>query len=223
MVTNGRSELIRIMKETAVVPVFFHPDPEVCKNVVRACYNGGIRVFEFVNRGDDAHEIFSHLNRYVRKELPDLFLGAGSVVDASTADLFIQMGARFIVSPLLSEETGKLCNRRGVAWLPGCGTVTEIGKALELGAEIIKIFPASELGGPPFVKAVKGPMPWVNLMPAGGVDTGEAGLRAWFEAGVACVGIGSKLFPRELIDSGNFRALTEKVRKMVESIKRIKK
>ena len=153
--------------QTCALPI---SNIDTCKKVLKACYDGGIRVFEFVNRGDFAHEIFSELNKYALKELPGMILGAGSIVEAATTALYIQAGANFIVSPLLNEEMAKTCNRRGVAWSPGCGTISEISKAQELGAEIVKLFPAAEIGGPSFVKAVKGPMPWTNIMPTGGVD-----------------------------------------------------
>jgi 2-dehydro-3-deoxyphosphogluconate aldolase/(4S)-4-hydroxy-2-oxoglutarate aldolase len=223
MAKYNRSEVFTAMKETGVVPVFFHADFDTCKNVVKACYDGGIRVFEFVNRGDFAHEIFSELNKYALKELPGMILGAGSLVEAGTTALYIQAGANFIVSPLLNEEMAKTCNRRGVAWSPGCGTISEIGKAQELGAEIVKLFPASEIGGPSFVKAVKGPMPWTNIMPTGGVDTSESNLKGWFSAGVTCVGMGSNLFPKDIMDSGNYAALTDKVKELMKTIQKVKK
>lgn len=223
MAKYNRSEVFAAMKETGVVPVFFHADLDTCKNVVKACYDGGIRVFEFVNRGDFAHEVFGELNKYALKELPGMILGAGSLVEAGTTALYIQAGANFIVSPLLNEEMAKTCNRRGVAWSPGCGTISEISKAQELGAEIVKLFPASEIGGPSFVKAVKGPMPWTNIMPTGGVDTTEANLKGWFSAGVTCVGMGSNLFPKEIMDSGNYAALTLKVKELMETIHKVKK
>jgi 2-dehydro-3-deoxyphosphogluconate aldolase/(4S)-4-hydroxy-2-oxoglutarate aldolase len=223
MAKYSRSEVFTAMKETGVVPVFFNSDIEVCKNVVKACYDGGIRVFEFVNRGDFAHEIFSELNKYALKELPGMILGAGSLVEAASTAIYIQAGANFIVSPLLNEEMAKTCNRRGVAWSPGCGTISEINKAQELGAEIVKLFPASEIGGPSFVKAVKGPMPWTNIMPTGGVDTTEANLKGWFDAGVTCVGMGSNLFPKEIMASKNYNALVEKVKELMTTIYKVKK
>ncbi len=222
MAKYNRSEVFAAMKATGVVPVFFHADLDTCKNVVKACYDGGIRVFEFVNRGDFAHETFGELNKYALKELPGMILGAGSLVEAGTTALYIQAGANFIVSPLLNEEMAKTCNRRGVAWSPGCGTISEISKAQELGAEIVKLFPASEIGGPSFVKAVKGPMPWTNIMPTGGVDTTEANLKGWFSAGVTCVGMGSNLFPKDIMDSGNYAALTLKVKALMETIHKVK-
>ena len=157
-----RIEVVLKMKETGIVPVFYHKDLEVGKKVLRACYDGGVRVFEFTNRGDYAHEIFAELNKYAASEMPELILGVGSIVDAGTTSLYLQLGANFIVSPILNPEMAKVCNRRKVAWSPGCGSVTEISQAEELGAEVVKIFPGSQVGGPSFVKGVKGPFPWTS-------------------------------------------------------------
>ncbi|MGQ1947909.1 bifunctional 4-hydroxy-2-oxoglutarate aldolase/2-dehydro-3-deoxy-phosphogluconate aldolase [Geofilum sp. OHC36d9] len=223
MAKYSRSEVFTAMKATGVVPVFFNANLEVSKNVLKACYDGGIRVFEFVNRGDFAHEVFSELNKFALKELPGMILGVGSLVEPATAALYIQAGANFVVSPLLNEEMAKICNRRGVAWAPGCGTISEINKAQELGAEIVKLFPASEIGGPSFVKAVKGPMPWTNIMPTGGVDTSESNLQGWFNAGVTCVGMGSNLFPKDIIEKGDFKALTQKVKELMITIEKVRK
>lgn len=211
------------MKETGVVPVFYNKNIETSKQVLKACYNGGIRVFEWVNRGDFAHELFSDLNKYALSQLPGMIMGAGSVVDAPTAALYIQAGANFIVSPLLNEEMARVCNRRKIMWAPGCGTLSEIGRAEELGAEIVKIFPASEVGGPSFVKSIKAPCPWTNIMPTGGVDTSRENLTQWFEAGVTCVGMGSKLFPKELINEAKYDELTKNVKKLMQTINSIKK
>ncbi|WP_010664747.1 bifunctional 4-hydroxy-2-oxoglutarate aldolase/2-dehydro-3-deoxy-phosphogluconate aldolase [Marinilabilia salmonicolor] len=222
MAKYTRIEVFQKMQETGVVPVFYHADIEVAKNVLKACYDGGIRTFEWVNRGDFAHEIFSELNKYALKELPGMILGAGSVVEEGTAAIYIQAGANFIVSPLLNENMARVCNRRKVMWAPGCGSVSEIGKAEELGAELVKIFPASEVGGPSFVKGVKGPCPWTNIMPTGGVDTSKDNLQKWFDAGVTCVGMGSKLFPKGTIEKGDFTALTARVTELINTIKEIK-
>ena len=222
MAKYTRIEVFLTMKETGVVPVFFHGDLSIAKKVLKACYDGGIRTFEWVNRGDFANEIFSELNKYALKELPGMILGAGSVVDEATAAIYIQAGANFIVSPLLNEKIARICNRRKIMWAPGCGSVSEIGKAEELGAEIVKIFPASEVGGPSFVKAVKGPCPWTSIMPTGGVDTSKENLQRWFEAGVTCVGMGSKLFPKDIIEKGDFETLTTKVKELIKTIQEIK-
>ena len=222
MAKYSRFEVVAAMKETGVVPVFFHEDIQVAKNVVKACYDGGIRVFEFVNRGDFAHEVFGELNKWALKELPGMILGVGSIVEPVTAGMYIQLGANFVVSPLMNEEVCKLCNRRGVSYSPGCGTISEINKAQELGVEVVKVFPASEIGGPSFVKAVKAPMPWTNIMPTGGVDTSESNLKAWFDAGVTCVGMGSNLFPKEIMSAGDWKALAAKSKELIDTIKKVR-
>lgn len=211
------------MAETGMIPVFYHKEIETCKKVLKACYEGGVRVFEFTNRGDYAHEVFSELNKYAAKELPEMILGVGSVVDAGTTSLYIQLGANFIVSPVLNEDMAKVCNRRKISWSPGCGSVTEISKAEELGAEIVKIFPGSQVGGPKFVEAVKGPFSWSSIMPTGGVDTSEENLAAWFKAGVTCVGMGSQLITKDMIANGDYAKLTDECRKALEIIKKYKK
>lgn len=199
------------MRRQGVIPVFYHADAELCKEILRASYAAGIRVFEFTNRGDFAHEVFGTLNKWAATELPELMLGVGSVVDAPTAALYIQLGAAFVVSPLLNEEMAPVCNRRKILWAPGCGSLSEIGRAEELGAEIVKIFPGSSVGGPEFVKAVKGPCPWSSIMPTGGVEPTEESLKAWFRAGVTCVGMGSNLFPKKLIEAKDWNAITDTI------------
>jgi 2-dehydro-3-deoxyphosphogluconate aldolase/(4S)-4-hydroxy-2-oxoglutarate aldolase len=206
-----RVDVIFRMRESGIVPIFYNKDPDICRNVVNACYKGGVKVFEFTNRGDYAHELFSDLNKWAEKEAPSLIMGVGSVVDAGTASLYIQLGANFIVSPLLNQEMAKVCNRRKILWIPGCATMSEISFAEELGADIIKIFPGSSVGGPDFVKSVKGPCPWTTIMPTGGVEPTLENLREWFEAGVPCVGIGSNLMTKELILKKDWEGLTARV------------
>jgi len=211
------------MQQTGIIPVFYHADPDVCFEVIKACFNGGLKVFEFTNRGDYAHEVFGEINKRVSVELPQVVLGSGSVLDAPTASLYMQLGTNFIVSPVLKEDMAIVCNRRKVLWSPGCGSVTEISKAEELGAEIVKIFPGSQVGGPEFVKAVKGPMPWSCIMPTGGVVPDEDNLTAWFKAGVACVGMGSQLITKEIVKEKNFRLLEDKARNAFLLLKRIRR
>ena len=206
-----------------MVPVFYHSDIEVCKEVVKACYEGGVRVFEFTNRGDFAHETFAQLVKYAAANFPGLMLGAGSVVDAPTAGLYIQNGADFIVAPVIKEDMAIVCNRRKILWSPGCGSLTEISRAEELGAEVVKIFPAQQVGGPKFVAAVKGPSPWSSIMPTGGVEPKEENLRAWFEAGVHCVGMGSQLISKDLIAAKDWAQLKERTREAIEIIQKVRK
>lgn len=211
MAKYSRIDVVLKMREAGIVPVFYHKDPEVCRNVIRSCFEGGIRVFEFTNRGDFAHELFSDLNKWVEKEVPGMIMGTGSVVDHATAALYIQLGSNFIVSPVLNPEMAKICNRRKILWVPGCGSLTEISNAEELGAEIVKIFPGLATGGPDFVRAIKGPCPWTSIMPTGGVEPTVDNLREWFDAGVTCVGIGSNLITKEHIQKKDWAGLTARI------------
>lgn len=220
MARFSRIEVAQKMKKTGLVPVFYHKDIEVCKNVVKACYDGGVRVFEFTNRGDFATLVFAELNKWAIAEYPEMIIGVGSVIDEGTASMYLALGASFIVSPIVDKGTAKVCNKRKVSWSPGCGSVTEIGRAHELGAEVVKIFPGSQVGGPGFVKAVLGPMPWASIMPTGGVSPTEDNLRTWFEAGVTCVGMGSKLFPKEVLANKNYEYITEKCAEAIQIIKK---
>ena len=222
MARFSRIEVVIKMKETGMIPVFYHPQTETAQQVLKACYNGGVRVFEFTNRGDFAHEVFAELNKWAAQELPEMMLGVGSVVDAGTASLYIQLGANFVVSPVLKEEMALVCNRRKIAWSPGCGSLNDISRAEELGAEIVKIFPGSSVGGPKFVAAVKGPCPWTSIMPTGGVEPTEENLKAWFNSGVACVGMGSNLFPKDVIAAKDWGKITELCRNALEIIKKVK-
>lgn len=209
------------MGETGIVPVFYHKDADIAKQVVKACYDGGIRVFEFTNRGDFAHNVFADVLRYARTECPELALGVGSVTDAPTAVLYMQMGADFVVGPMFNPEISKACNRRSVPYVPGCGTVSEVGAAQETGCQVCKIFPGDVLG-PKFVKGLRAPMPWSKLMVTGGVEPMEENLTAWFRAGVFCVGMGSKLFPSAVIAAGDWTAVSAKCREALDIIRRIR-
>jgi len=222
MAKYTRIQVSETMKATGIVPVFYHKDLEVCKQVVKACYEGGARVFEFTNRGDFAHEVFGELNKYVNENFKEMILGVGSILDAGTTSLYLQLGANFIVSPIVNAEMAKTCNRRKVAWMPGCGSVTEISYAEELGAEVVKIFPGSQVGGASFVKAVKGPLPWASIMPTGGVSPTKENLKEWFEAGVHCVGIGSKLFLKKEDGSFNYEGITTKVSEAINIVQDLK-
>lgn len=197
MARFDRIAVYTTMRATAIVPVFYHKDPKMGMEVIRACYAGGARIFEFTNRGDFAYEVFTELNKYIIRELPDMILGVGSLVDGPTTALYIQAGTNFVVSPVLKDDMALICNRRKIPWIPGCGSVNEISRAEELGAEIIKIFPAGQVGGPAFIKNLRGPCPWTYIMPTGGVEPTEENLKTWFEAGAYCVGMGSKLMVKD--------------------------
>lgn len=218
-----RLDVALLMREVGAVPLFYHPDVEICKEVIAACYRGGMKLFEFTNRGEFAHETYSELSKWAARTMPDLQLGVGTVVDAGTCSLYLQLGARFIVSPLLNEEMARVCNRRKVLWIPGCATASEIGRAEELGAEIVKLFPGPTVGGAKFLKAYLGPCPWSHIMPSGGVSPTEENLAEWFNAGAFCVGMGSQLITKEMIDSRDFQKLEEISRKSLEIIRKLRK
>ncbi len=222
MARHTRLETLSAMKRIGLVPVFYNAEYDVAKNIAAACVKGGANVIEFTNRGDRAIDVFTQLAIYRDAECNEMILGVGSICDAATAAMYISAGADFVVGPVLDEETARLCNSRKISYSPGCGTVTEIHNAHCLGVEICKIFPGAQVGGPAFVKAVKGPMPWTELMPTGGVSPTKESLTEWFEAGIACAGIGSKLISKELIASQDYKALSEKISQTVQMISQIR-
>ncbi len=221
MAQYSRIEVAQVMKETGMVPLFYHSDVALGKNILKACYDGGARLMEFTARGDFAFEVFSEMNKYAVKELPGMIMGVGSITDAGAASMFMQMGANFIVTPSLREDIARVCNRRKVLWSPGCGSLTEINQAEELGCEIVKLFPG-DIYGPAFVKAIKGPQPWTSIMPTGGVSTDEANLKAWFDSGVTCVGMGSKLISREILANKDYKGLANTVKETLATIQKLR-
>lgn len=220
MARFNKMQVLDAIVSTGMVPVYYNKDVEIAKQVVKACYEGGVRAFEFTNRGDFAHEVFAELIKFATKECPELVLGVGSIVDAGTASLYLQLGANFVVGPLFNPEIAKVCNRRLVPYTPGCGSVSEIGFAQEVGCDLCKIFPAGNVGGPSFVKNIKAPMPWSMIMATGAVEPTEENLSTWFKAGVTCVGMGSKLFPKEMIAAGNWEAISTLCRDALATIKK---
>lgn len=217
-----RIEVATKMKETGMIPLFFNNDIELSKKVLKACYDGGARLLEFTARGDFAHEVFGELTKYAIKELPGMIMGVGSVTDAAQASLYMSLGANFVVTPVLREDIAVVCNRRKVLWSPGCGSLTEITKAEELGCEVVKLFPG-DIYGPQFVKGVKGPQPWTSIMPTGGVSPTEENLKGWFDAGVTCVGMGSKLISKDIIANEDYAQLEMNVRAALDIIKSVRK
>ncbi len=222
MALHTRLETLSEMKTIGLVPVFYNPDFDVAKNIATACVDGGAKCIEFTNRGDRAIEVFTQLSKFRDAEKPELVLGVGSICDAPTAAMYIAAGADFVVGPLLDEETAKLCNKRKIPYSPGCGSMTEIHKAHSLGVEICKIFPGAQVGGPAFVKAVKGPCPWTDIMPTGGVAPTKESLTEWFGAGIVCVGMGSKLITKELLAAKDYAGISKKVKETIEIIKQIR-
>lgn len=218
MANFTRIDVAAVMKQTGLVPLFYNADIEISKKVIQACYDGGARLLEFTARGDFAHEVFGELNKYVLAHMPGMIMGVGSVTDAASASRFMALGANFIVTPVLREDIALVCNRRKVMWSPGCGSLTEICRAEELGCEVVKLFPGG-IYGPGFVKAIKGPQPWTSIMPTGGVAPTQENLEAWFNAGVTCVGMGSKLIAKDVDGNYNLEKICSDVRKALKIIK----
>lgn len=216
-----RIEVATTMKETGMIPLFFSNDIELSRNVLKACYDGGARLMEFTARGDFAHEVFGELTKYAIAELPGMIMGVGSVTDGAAASLYMTLGANFIVTPVLREDIAIACNRRKVLWSPGCGTLTEIARAEELGCEIVKLFPG-DIYGPQFVKGIKGPQPWTSVMPTGGVAPNRENLSSWFNAGVTCVGMGSQLISNEIITNKDYAKLEQDVKNALVLIKEVR-
>jgi len=219
---KDRLAVLAAMMEQGVIPVFYHPDVEVCINVIQACANGGAKCIEFTNRGDFASHVFLEVTRHFVKADPSVIMGVGSIIDAPTAAIYIANGTNFVVGPMLNAEVAKLCNRRGLPYSPGCGSATEVSYAQELGCEIVKVFPGSCVGGPEFVANIKGPMPWTKLMPTGGVDPTEESLTKWFKAGIVACGIGSNLITADLLKAKDYAGIEKKVAETIAIIRKIR-
>tara|TARA_B000000565_G_scaffold169271_1_gene128132 strand:- start:74 stop:739 length:666 start_codon:yes stop_codon:yes gene_type:complete len=221
MAQYSRIQVINKMMELRMVPLFYHSDFQVAKNILQACYNGGARLIEFTNRGDFAIEVFSKLIKFASKELPGMIVGIGSVTDSAAASQYMLLGANFVVTPVLREDIAIVCNRRKVLWIPGCGSLSEIAKAEEMGCELIKLFPGN-VYGPDFIKSVKAPQPWSSIMPTGGVSIEQSNLLGWFKAGADCVGLGSKLISKEILINQDFKKLEKNVLDTIQFIQKIK-
>lgn len=217
---DSLSSLTKIIS-TGMVPVFYHKDADTACQVVKACYDGGVRAFEFTNRGDFAHEVFEKVVKFANINCPDMAVGVGSVVDAPTASLYIQLGACFVVGPLFNPDVAKVCNRRGIPYTPGCGSISEVGFAQEAGCTLCKVFPGDVLG-PKFVKGLLAPMPWSKLMVTGGVEPTEENLTSWIKAGVSAVGMGSKLFPKDKVAAADWKYITDKCREALSVISKLR-
>ncbi len=223
MAKFSKLQVLNTLNENGIVPVFYHQDANTCKEILQAVYDGGVRVFEFTNRGDGAHKVFEEILAFANASLPGMILGIGSIVEAGTASLYMQIGANFIVSPITNPEMASTCNRRKIPWMPGCGSLTEINYAESLGADIVKIFPAQQVGGPEFIKAVKAPCPWSSIMPTGGVQPTDENLREWLSAGAHCVGLGSQLFVKDKQGNYDLEAIKKAAEIAVEAFKKYKK
>jgi len=213
-----KAQLYAKINEVPIMPLFNHPDLAVSKAVVKACYDGGIKVFEYTNRGEGAALIFAELVKYVRQELPEMAIGIGTVFNAEEAEYFVDLDTDFIVQPIMNPAVGDVCHKHKIAWMPGVMTVTELYNAQQAGADIIKIFPANVLGTA-FIKALIAPMPHAKVMVTGGVEPNEENIKGWFSAGVTAVGMGSQLFPKDVLANKNYQQIENVVKKCVALVK----
>jgi 2-dehydro-3-deoxyphosphogluconate aldolase/(4S)-4-hydroxy-2-oxoglutarate aldolase len=216
----SKEQITLAIKNTGLVPLFTHDNAEDAQKVLEASYNGGVRVFEFTNRRKNSFEVFTHLVNQ-RSKYPDLMLGIGTIMDGSTTQKFIDAGADFVISPILKLEMAEVCKKNEKHWIPGCATLTEIVTAKENGAEVIKVFPGSVLG-PGFVSSILPVVPDLQLMITGGVEPNEKNLTAWFKAGAMCVGLGSQLFTKEILEAKNWNLLQRKVSESLKIIQHVR-
>lgn len=218
MANYSRVSVLNTIIHQGLIPIFYHHDAEAAQMILDACVNGGSGVIEFTNRGEGAWTVFNELIRHRQNTQLDVIIGVGSVVDEATAALFVNNGTDFVVGPVFNNDIARLCNRRKVAYIPGCGSMTEISNAEEAGVELVKIFPGSVLG-PDFVKAIRGPQPWTRVVVTGGVIPDEANINKWFEAGATAVGIGSRLINNDWINAGNYQQISNSVERVLNWIR----
>lgn len=213
---------LELFESSPFIPVFYYKDKDTCLNVMKSCLEAGLKIIEFTDRGEGAEENFKALLDLRDKNYPDVIVGIGSLFNSEETKNYINIGADFIVSPILDEGMAKACQEKGMLWIPGIGTTTEAYRASQLGAELIKMFPGNVLG-PGFAKSVLGPMPHLRLMPTGGVKPDEENLTEWYNSGVKTVGMGSQLLDKKFINSGDYAGLTESIKTAVSVAKKVKK
>ncbi|MEJ7736767.1 MAG: bifunctional 4-hydroxy-2-oxoglutarate aldolase/2-dehydro-3-deoxy-phosphogluconate aldolase [Chitinophagaceae bacterium] len=209
---NTDQTIIRdALRRSLLVPVFYHENLEISAAVMSICFEEGIELFEYTNRGAMAARNFEHLQDLAQSSYPGNFLGIGTIKTAQEAEQFVKLRPAFVVSPLINPEVGDVCRENNIPWMPGCITPTEVFQASSHGASVVKIFPAS-LVGPSFIKALKAVFPDVFLMPTGGIRAERQVLKEWFDAGVLCVGMGSELLEKDLVQNKRWDELREKIR-----------
>lgn len=208
--------VLEALKTSPLVPVFYHSELDYAQRVVSACYAGGLRFFEFTNRGEAALEVFRGLKKHVLAHCRGMKLGAGTIYGATDAARFLEAGADFVVQPITEKAVGELCRQAGKPWIPGALTPNEIWAAWQSGAAVVKVFPAGAVD-PDYIRAIRGPMPGLPIMVTGGVSCDAGDIRKWLDAGVQAVGLGSQLFKGDF--STDFSALSRRIADLVESVR----
>jgi 2-dehydro-3-deoxyphosphogluconate aldolase / (4S)-4-hydroxy-2-oxoglutarate aldolase len=222
MATHHKAEAIAKIRGDGIIPLFFHPDPVTCRSVAQAVFQSGCNSIEFTNRGEGALNAFASIVEHARSNHPGALVGAGSINDAHTAAQFLSLGADFIVGPGFDEGVAQLCNRQRILYIPGCATVTEILTASKHEAELIKLFPADALGGPGFVKALKGPLPWLKAVATGGVRATEESMNEWYSAGTEVLGLGSDLISRDVLARSDYIGLQQQLAALLLVARRLR-
>lgn len=220
MIKNKETAITAIQKQGAL-PLFYYEDPQVSLEIVRTLYKGGVRVFEYTNRGKAALANFKFLKDALKTEMQDLFLGIGTIKNTTELKDFLAAGADFIVCPVVDLEVGKLAHEAGLLWIPGCMTPTEINVAHQFGAGIIKLFPANILG-PEYLSSIKELFQGQLFVPTGGVEIDETNIDIWFKAGVCAVGLGSKLVSKKVLQDRDYDGLLDLTTKALAIINKVK-
>ena len=219
---DKKSELLQLIPQQGILPLYFYKDTDVSIQVLKALFNAGIRTVEYTNRGEAALKNFKEMRRECdTPQLKGMYLGVGTIKDAASAQAFIDAGADYIISPGLVEDAIKVADKNGIFWVPGCMTPTEIIRAEQLGAKMVKLFPGNILG-PSFLSAVKELFPNLLFMPTGGVDLDKENISGWFKAGVCAVGMGSKLISKQLLEQKDYAKIEELTREALGIIKSIR-
>lgn len=212
------AEILAALLEQGLLPLFYLDSKEESAEIMKALYRAGVRVFEYTNRGPAALENFKHLVALKNSTMPDLHLGIGTIKSLQDAEKFVEAGADFLVSPIINPAVGKLAQQKGLLWIPGCMTPTEIDLAQQHGALLIKIFPANILG-PEYIASIRELFPGQHFIPTGGVDLTAENISAWFKAGVSAVGMGSKLISKTLIRDHAYAELQENTEAVLQTIR----
>ncbi len=213
--------LLKLIPEQGILPLYFYKDTEVSLQVLRALYKAGIRAVEYTNRGEDALRNFKEMRKVCDEELQGMYLGIGTIKNAEMAQTFIDAGADYIICPGLIEEVAAVADKINMLWVPGCMTPSEIIRAENMGAKMIKLFPGNILG-PAFMSAIKELFPQLAFMPTGGVDLDKENIAGWFKAGVCAVGMGSKLISKNLLEQKDYANIEEATRHAMEIVKQVR-
>lgn len=218
---DTKNELLKLIPAQGILPLYFYKDTDVSIEVLKALYNAGIRAVEYTNRGEAALHNFKKMRDVCDTDLKGMYLGIGTIKNKMMAQTFIDAGADFIICPGLIEEVAAEADKNNMLWVPGCMTPSEIIRAENIGAKMIKLFPGNILG-PGFMSAIKELFPGLLFMPTGGVDLDKENIAGWFKAGVCAVGMGSKLISKQLLEQKDYATIQALTKQVIEIIKSVR-